>query len=128
MREGCGKIADDSSFSCGSGPIDKSMNSPDANLAAALRERLAIIADQTSRQDPQRHLERLQEVSERIQALVKALPAPVDPQLAHYLSRSSYDKALHFLEQGPRGEKKGPTLRANDSLVGETEDYIDPDR
>jgi hypothetical protein len=30
---------------------------------------------------------------------VKALPAPVDPQLAHFLSRCSYEKALEFLEQ-----------------------------
>jgi hypothetical protein len=26
------------------------------------------------------------------------LPRPVDPRLAHYLQRRSYDKALEFLE------------------------------
>jgi len=76
------------------------MNRPEANLAAALRERRAIIVDETSRRDEQRHLARLQEISEKISALVEALPSPVDPQLAHYLSRSSYDKALDFLENG----------------------------
>lgn len=75
------------------------MHSPEANLAAALRERLAIIADESSRRHTQRHLARLQEVSERIETLSKALPVPIDPQLAHYLSRSSYDKALQFLER-----------------------------
>jgi hypothetical protein len=27
------------------------------------------------------------------------LPKPVHPQLAHFLERSSYDKALEFLER-----------------------------
>ena len=68
-------------------------------LAAALRERLAVIADRASyARDPQAHLARLQGVSERIAALGGTLPAPVDPRLAHYLERCSYDKALAFLE------------------------------
>ena len=75
------------------------MNTPEAQLAAALRERYAIIADEVSRRDPERHRARLQEISETIDLLVKALPAPVDPQLAHFLSRCSYEKALEFLEQ-----------------------------
>lgn len=79
------------------------MNSPQANLAAALRERLAIIADETSRRDPERHFERLRSVSEKISELGRSLPAPVDPQLAHFLARSSYDKALEALERNCSG-------------------------
>ena len=44
-------------------------------------------------------MERLRDISERIDALA-ALAAPIDPQLAHYLERRSYDKALEFLEGG----------------------------
>ena len=72
--------------------------SPEKQLAAALRERLQIIADEASRRDPERHLARLQAVSERIDALAKSLPPPIDARLAHYLTRSSYDKALEVLE------------------------------
>jgi hypothetical protein len=74
------------------------MNSPQLELASALRERLAIISDAASRQDPERHLARLQAISQKINALAKDLPQPVDPQLAHYLARCSYDKALAALE------------------------------
>ena len=42
------------------------MNSTKAELAAALRQRLAIVADETSRRDPERHLEKLKSVSEKI--------------------------------------------------------------
>jgi hypothetical protein len=42
---------------------------------------------------------RLSAVSEKIDTLQAALPRPIDPQLAHYLQRRSYDKALEFLEQ-----------------------------
>jgi hypothetical protein len=68
------------------------------DLAAALRERLAIIHDQESRRDAQAHLARLQAVSEKIDRLQAVLPQPIDPRLAHYLQRRSYDKALEFLE------------------------------
>ena len=74
------------------------MNSPQTELAAALRERRSIIADETSRRDPDRHLEKLKAISEKIVALEKALPRPMDPQLAHFLARCSYDKALEALE------------------------------
>jgi hypothetical protein len=74
------------------------MNSPEAELAAALHERRALIADEASRNDPEQHLVRLKAVSEKIAELGKALPAPVDPQLAHFLARCSYDKALEQLE------------------------------
>lgn len=74
----------------------------ETELAEALRERLAIIADETSRRDPQRHMERLRKVSERIELLSGALPRSINPQLVHYLSRRSYDKALEFLSRDER--------------------------
>ena len=69
-----------------------------AELAIALRERLEIIADQSSRQDVPRHTERLQEVSERIEALEGQLPVSADPQLRHFLRRRSYSKALDLIQ------------------------------
>ena len=69
------------------------------SLAAALRERLAVIGDREwYARDPAGHLQRLQEISGQIAELQQQLPTPVDPQLAHYLQRCSYDKALAFLE------------------------------
>ncbi len=50
------------------------------------------------RTDPSLHLERLKTVSEKISAIQSQLPSPVDPRLAHYLQRCSYQKALEFLE------------------------------
>jgi hypothetical protein len=69
------------------------------DLREALRERLAIIGDEESRRDEQAHMARLQAISEGIDTLAAALPRPIDPRLAHYLQRRSYDKALEFLEQ-----------------------------
>ena len=81
----------------------KAFASPDhfgvADLKEALRERLAIIHDEESRRDVNRHTERLRVVSEKIDKLAAALTRPIDPQLAHYLQRRSYEKALEFLEQ-----------------------------
>ena len=73
-----------------------------ADLAKALRERLAIIHDEMSRRDPETHTARLRDVSERIDKLQAVLPRPIDPQLAHYLERRSYDKALEFIENTTR--------------------------
>lgn len=70
-------------------------------LAVALRERLAIVADEDSRRDSQRHMERLRDISEKINALAARLPASTNPQLRHYLERCSYSKALALLEGGP---------------------------
>jgi hypothetical protein len=67
-------------------------------LAEALRERLAIIADEESRRDPARHTNRLREVSEKIERLEQALPSKIDPELRHFLQRRSYSKALELLE------------------------------
>jgi hypothetical protein len=69
-----------------------------ADLADALRERLAVIRDDQSRRDPAKHIARLRAVSERIEKLEATLAQPVDPRLAHYLQRKSYDKALEHLE------------------------------
>ena len=70
-----------------------------SDLATAFRERLAIIRDEESRRDPEKHTARLREISEKIDNLAAALPKPIDPQLAHFLQRKSYDKALEFLEE-----------------------------
>jgi len=67
-------------------------------LTAALRERLAIIADEESRRDAPRHMSRLQAVSEKIEALQASLPPETDARLRHYLERRSYDKALEWIE------------------------------
>ena len=69
-----------------------------ADLAQALRERIAIIHDEESRRDEAKHIARLKAISERIDDLQTRLPKPIDPRLAHYLQRKSYDKALAYLE------------------------------
>jgi hypothetical protein len=74
------------------------MESAVIDLANALRERVAIISDENSRLDLEKHMERLRAVSEKIDKLASALPKPIDPQLAHFLQRKSYDKALELLE------------------------------
>jgi len=71
---------------------------PTSELVNALRERLAIIRDEESRRDPEKHTARLREISEKIDNLAAALPKPIDAQLAHFLQRKSYDKAREFLE------------------------------
>ena len=68
------------------------------DLRDALRERLVVIQDEQSRRDPDTHIARLRAVSEKIEKLQAALPQPIDPQLAHYLQRKSYDKALELIE------------------------------
>ena len=78
------------------------MPSPAAytELATALRERLAAIADREHyARDAASHLQRLQAASERVTEAQQQLPSPLDPQLAHYLQRCSYDKALAWLEE-----------------------------
>lgn len=68
------------------------------DLREALRERLAIIGDEESRRDEEKHMARLRMISEKIDKLSAALPRPINPRLNHYLQRKSYDKALDFLE------------------------------
>jgi hypothetical protein len=69
-----------------------------ADLAQALRERLAVIRDQESRRDQAKHIARLRAVSEKIDLLQTSLPQPIDSRLKHYLERKSYEKALEHLE------------------------------
>lgn len=72
---------------------------PYAELAAALRERLAVIADRDLYQrDPTGHLEKLKEASARIDTAGASLPPPVPGDLAHFLHGCSYQKALGWLE------------------------------
>jgi hypothetical protein len=67
-------------------------------LADALRERLAVIADRAFyERDPAGHLEKLKAVSERITQLGAALPRPIPGDFAHYLQRQSYQKALDWI-------------------------------
>ena len=73
------------------------MVNPNSDLVAALRERLTIIRDENSRRDPEKHTARLRAVSEKIDNLATTLPKPINPQLAHFLQRKSYDKAHEFL-------------------------------
>ena len=70
-----------------------------SELADALRERLAVIADRALyARDPAAHLEKLKTVSERITQLGDALPRPLPGDFAHYLQRASYQKALDWIE------------------------------
>ena len=69
-------------------------------LAEALLDRLAVIADHQLRdQNPDAHLARLKQASERIEQLRKKLPPDADPMLVHYLGRSSLSKALEFVQE-----------------------------
>jgi hypothetical protein len=74
-----------------------------ANLARALRERLAVIRDEESRRHQATHIARLREVSEKIERLHQSLSCSIDPRLNHYLERKSYDKALEYLETDCNG-------------------------
>jgi hypothetical protein len=74
-----------------------------ADLAEALRERLAVIRDEGSRRDQAKHIARLRAISEKIDRLQELLPPSTDPRLKHYLDRKSYDKALEFLEGNCNG-------------------------
>lgn len=69
-----------------------------AELADALRERLAVIADrELYARDPAAHLEKLKAVSEKITQLGDALPRPLPGDFTHYIQRASYEKALAWL-------------------------------
>ncbi|HEU4772435.1 MAG TPA: hypothetical protein VFS68_09775 [Candidatus Udaeobacter sp.] len=74
------------------------MESALADLAQALRERLAVIRDEDSRRDQAKHIARLRAISEKIDRLQESLPPSTDSRLRHYLDRKSYDKALEYLE------------------------------
>jgi hypothetical protein len=71
-----------------------------AELAAALRERIAVIADrEAALRDSAAHMDRLRAASERIGRAAGALPRPVDPRLEHFIEGCSFAKALAWLEE-----------------------------
>lgn len=70
-------------------------------LAAALRERIAVIGDAELRErDPEAHLTALQAAFDRIQTLGAELRPQFPPRLKHFMEQGSYDKALAFIEGG----------------------------
>lgn len=69
-------------------------------LQTLLSRRLEIIADHSFRdRDPAAHLDALKDVSEKIQAYTAAHLAEFDGRMRHYLTNSSYQKALDHLRQ-----------------------------
>lgn len=68
-------------------------------LQNLLTERLRIIADHSFRdRDPGAHLEALKTVSGEIEAVKTRDEHLFDKKLQHYLSNSSYEKALNHLQ------------------------------
>lgn len=68
-------------------------------LIDMLKRRESVIADHPWRdRDPAGHLDALREVSEAITAWHQAHQNKIDPQLRHYLQKSSFAKALAHLE------------------------------
>lgn len=68
-------------------------------LIDLLKRREAVIADHSWRdRDPSAHLDALREVSEALTAWHSANQKNIDPQLRHYLQKSSFAKALAHLE------------------------------
>ncbi len=69
------------------------------SLADALRERLEVIGDrELFQRDPAAHLEKLKAASHRIDQYAAELPPPVPTEIAHYLHRASFAKALEWIE------------------------------
>jgi hypothetical protein len=68
-------------------------------LQTHLKQRLDVIADRDFyERDPAAHLEALKEVSEKIQEYTSAHIAEFDAKMRHYLTNSSYQKALDHLK------------------------------
>jgi hypothetical protein len=79
-------------------------------LQSLLQQRLDIIADHPFRdRDPAAHLNALKEVSEAIQTYAENHHRDLDPKLRHYLTQSSYQKALEHLTL-PTGSAKPSSL------------------
>ncbi len=69
-----------------------------SELQTLLKNRLNIISDHAFRdRDPDTHLEALKSVSQEIDSYTEAHRAEFDAKLRHYLSSSSYQKALDHL-------------------------------
>ena len=70
------------------------------NLQKLLRQRLDVIADHALRdRDPAAHLDALKDVSEKIAAYAGAHQGELDARLRHYLTNSSYQKALEHISE-----------------------------
>lgn len=75
------------------------MPSTHPELQILLQQRLDVIADHSFRdRDPAAHLEALKTVSEKIQEYTASHMAEFDAKLKHYLTNSSYQKALDHLK------------------------------
>ena len=75
------------------------MNSTYAALAEALESRLGLIADRAwVARDATGHLDALRAISDKLDLISAALPRPLPGELAHYLERRSYDKALDWIQ------------------------------
>lgn len=71
-----------------------------SELQTLLQQRLNVIADHPFRdRDPAAHLTALKEVSEAILTYAETHHRDIDPKLRHYLTQSSYQKALDHLTQ-----------------------------
>lgn len=69
------------------------------SLIDLLNQRESVIADHEWRdRDPADHLDALRSVSEAITAWHQENQTRIDPQLRHYLQKSSFSKALAHLE------------------------------
>ncbi|QTN31283.1 hypothetical protein HZ994_02715 [Akkermansiaceae bacterium] len=67
-------------------------------LRDLLNERIQVIADHSFRErDPAGHLDALKDVSEKITAYTETHAGEFDAKLRHYLTNSSYQKALEHL-------------------------------
>lgn len=72
------------------------------DLQTFLQQRLDVIADREFyARDPAAHLEALKIVSEQIQTYTNTHLAEFDGKLRHYLTNSSYQKALEHLQTNP---------------------------
>jgi hypothetical protein len=73
-------------------------------LAALLKRRLEIIADQSFKErDADAHLAALREVSEEIDAKYQTVKKDLPPRLRHFMEQASYSKALDFILEQDRG-------------------------
>lgn len=74
------------------------MPSNHPELQSLLQRRIDVIADHSFRdRDPAAHLAALKDVSEEIAAYSVAHQSEFDGKLRHYLTNSSYQKALDHL-------------------------------
>lgn len=71
------------------------------DLAGLLRQRLQVIADHEFRdRDSAAHLDTLKSASEKIAAWHQRHRRAIPARLDHFLTNSSFEKALRFLESG----------------------------